>query len=333
MNKPEQNNTHDDKLAAAGNVSFRNEHPTAGDNREELLAGLQQVQKVINPKYFYDERGSRLFDRITRLPEYYPTRTEIEILTRHRREISEACEKGCLFIEPGSGSCEKARLLLTDLQPSAYVPVDISADFLLQAAVQLGNEYPWLTVRAVCADFNNSWSFVEDLPAGKRVVFYPGSTIGNLEPDNALKFLKRVRAMVGAEGGVLIGVDLHKSSTRLNAAYNDSQGVTAEFNRNVLTCLNRVLDAQFDPANFAHHAFYNTDKRRIEMHLVSGQAQAVRCNGSFIEFAKGETIHTENSYKYTLEGFTALAADAGLSLNNSWLDDEQLFSVHYLSAA
>lgn len=332
MNKPEKN-TRKAVSEATGNVSFRNEHPAAGDNREELLAGLKQKQKVINPKYFYDEEGSCLFDRITRLPEYYPTRTEIDILSRNRREISEACETGCLFIEPGSGSCEKARLLLNDLQPCAYVPVDISADFLLQAAVQLGNEYPWLTVHAVCADFNNSWSFVEDLPAGKRVVFYPGSTIGNLEPENALKFLKRVRAMVGAEGGMLIGVDLHKSSARLNAAYNDSQGITAEFNRNILSCINSVLEANFDPAKFAHHAFYNTEKRRIEMHLVSGQAQTVHCKGSDIEFAEGETIHTESSYKYTLEGFAALAADAGLSLNKSWLDDDALFSVHYLSAA
>ena len=332
MSKPEQN-TVSHIEAAESNVSFCNEHPAAGDNREELLAGLTQAQKVINPKYFYDEKGSQLFDRITRLPEYYPTRTEIDILTRHRQEISEACETGCLFIEPGSGSCEKARLLLDDLQPSTYIPVDISADFLLQAATQLGKEYPWLAIRAVCADFNHSWSFVDDLPTGKRVVFYPGSTIGNLEPDNALTFLKRVRAMLGEEGGVLIGVDLHKSSSRLTAAYNDAQGVTAEFNRNVLTSINGLLDADFDPAMFAHRAFYNSDQRRIEMHLVSELAQTVRCNGSHIEFDEGETIHTESSYKYTLAGFTKLAAGAGLSLEQSWLDDEELFSVHYLSAA
>jgi L-histidine Nalpha-methyltransferase len=332
MNKPGQNTVRH-MQAEDSNVSFCNEHPAAGDNREELLAGLAQTQKVINPKYFYDEKGSKLFDRITRLPEYYPTRTEIDILTRHRQEISKACETGCLFIEPGSGSCEKARLLLDDLQPSAYVPVDISADFLFQAATQLGKEYPWLAIRAVCADFNQSWSFVDDLPTGKRVVFYPGSTIGNLEPDNALTFLKRVRAMVGEDGGVLIGVDLHKSSSRLTAAYNDAQGVTAEFNRNVLTSINGLLDADFNPATFAHHAFYNSEQRRIEMHLVSEMAQTVRCNGSHIEFDEGETIHTESSYKYTLAGFTKLAAGAGLSLEQSWLDDEELFSVHYLSAA
>jgi dimethylhistidine N-methyltransferase len=332
MNKPEQNAINQTQ-ATASNVSFRDEHPTVGDSREELLNGLKREQKVINPKYFYDEKGSQLFDRITRLPEYYPTRTEIEILTRNRREISEACETGCLFIEPGSGSCEKARLLLNDLQPSAYVPVDISADFLLQAATQLGREYPWLTVQAVCADFNHSWSFVDDLPSGKKVVFYPGSTIGNLEPENALAFLKRVRDMVGDDGGMLVGVDLHKSSTRLTAAYNDAQGVTADFNRNALSSLNALLDAEFDPTLFAHYAFYNTAKQRIEMHLVSERTHSVRCNGGLISFNKGETIHTENSYKYTLEGFAELAAGAGLALDRSWLDDDKLFSVHYLSAA
>jgi dimethylhistidine N-methyltransferase len=332
MNKAEYNASSQTQ-ATADNVSFRNEHPTVGDSREELLNGLKREQKVVNPKYFYDERGSQLFDRITRLPEYYPTRTEVEILTRNRREISEACGAGCLFIEPGSGSCEKARLLLNDLRPSAYVPVDISADFLLQAATQLGREYPWLTIQAVCADFNHSWSFVDDLPAEKKVVFYPGSTIGNLEPKMALAFLKRVRDMVGDNGGMLIGVDLHKSSTRLTAAYNDAQGITADFNLNVLSRLNALLDAQFDPAAFTHDAFYNTAKQRIEMHLVSEQAHSVQCNGSLITFDKGETIHTENSYKYTLEGFSELAASAGLALDKSWLDDEKLFSVHYLSAA
>jgi dimethylhistidine N-methyltransferase len=319
--------------ATVSNVNFRNEHPAAGDTREELLTGLRQAQKVINPKYFYDQRGSELFDRITRLPEYYPTRTEIDILTRYRQEICAACETGCLFIEPGSGSCEKARLLLDELQPSAYVPVDISADFLLQAATQLGSEYPWLTIHAVCADFNKSWSFVDEYPAGKRVVFYPGSTIGNLEPADAVIFLQRVRGTLGNDGGALIGVDLHKPSSILNAAYNDAEGITADFNRNVLDCVNVLLDAEFDPASFTHHAFYNTGKQRIEMHLVSERAQTVRCNGSQIAFGQGETIHTENSYKYTVDGFARLAGRASLTLNRSWIDDDGLFSVHYLSAA
>ena len=319
--------------ALTDNVSFQNEHPTAGDSKEEILIGLTQSQKVLNPKFFYDQRGSELFDEITRLPEYYPTRTEIAILTRYSEAISEACGLGCLFIEPGSGSCEKARLLLDSLRPTTYVPMDISADFLRDAASQLGEEYPWLRIHAVCADFNHSWSFVDDLPPGKRVIFYPGSTIGNLEPEAAEHFLRRVRDIVGADGGALIGVDLHKSEDRLNAAYNDSQGITAAFNRNALVQVNTLLDAQFEPALFAHRAFYDPGKRRIEMHLVSKQAHSVQCNGGTIRFSEGETIHTENSYKYTLEAFSSLALKAGLTLEHSWLDDDQLFSVHYLSAA
>jgi dimethylhistidine N-methyltransferase len=317
----------------APNVYFHHLQGVQADDHGELLAGLARPQKSVNPKWFYDADGSDLFEQITRLPEYYPTRTEIGILTRYRSDIARHCGKGCLFIEPGSGACEKARLLLDDLQPVAYVPLDISAEFLRDAATQLGREYPWLPVHAVCADFNAGWPLPEDLPAGRRVVFYPGSTIGNLEPAAAADFLRRVRQLIGADGGLLIGVDLHKSERRLNAAYNDSRGVTAQFNLNLLQRLNDELDAEFDPAGFSHHAFYNGDKQRIEMYLVSDVQQTVRCNGSRIEFAPGETIHTENSYKYTVEGFAGLAASAGLSLMQSWLDDEQLFSVHYLEAA
>jgi dimethylhistidine N-methyltransferase len=315
------------------NVTFQHALPAPDDSRSELLASLQREQKLINPKYFYDERGSQLFDRITRLPEYYPTRTEIDILSRHREAISEYCEAGCILIEPGSGSCEKVRLLLDELQPSAYVPIDISAENLRRAALELGREYPWLNVHAVYADFNQSWTFTDELPEGKRVVFYPGSTIGNLEPQAAVNFLMRVRYLVGDGGGALVGVDLHKSSDRLNAAYNDAEGVTAEFNLNVLERVNVLLDAEFDLKNFRHLAFYNRERQRIEMHLVSEQAQSVRCNGSHIAFTEGESIHTESSYKYTVEGFAKLAARAGLALERSWLDGDELFSVHYLEPA
>jgi dimethylhistidine N-methyltransferase len=315
------------------NVNFHDAHPAPGDSRSELLRGLQRMQKAVDPKWFYDAAGSELFERITRLPEYYPTRTEIGILTGNRAAISRRCGQGCVFIEPGSGNCEKVRLLLDELRPAAYVPLDISADFLRGAATQLGQEYPWLTVRAVCADFNAGWSYLDDLPAGKRVVFYPGSTIGNLEPAAAAAFLRRVRRVIGDDGGLLIGVDLHKSSRRLNAAYNDASGVTARFNLNVLNRLNEVLDAEFDQDLFRHRAFYNTEQQRIEMHLVSERAHAVRCNGSLVEFERGESIHTENSYKYTVEGFAELAASAGLALEESWFDAERLFSVHYLAAA
>lgn len=314
-------------------VVFRNEHPDLSHSREEILAGLQTTQKTVNPKWFYDEYGSQLFDQITRLPEYYPTRTEVAILTENREQISARCGHGCLFIEPGSGSSEKVRILLDTLQPAAYVPMDISADFLQSAALELGGEYPWLDIYAVCADFNQGWSFLDALPAGKRVVFYPGSTIGNLEPKLAAEFLIRVRDMMGENGGALVGVDTHKSTDRLNAAYNDSQGITAKFNLNVLRRLNEVMDAEFEEDSFSHHAFYNTEVRRIEMHLVSEREQSVRCNGGTVEFALGETLHTESSYKYTPQSFAALVEAAGLKLVQSWMDVDELFSVHYLERA
>lgn len=314
-------------------VVFRNEHPDLSHSREEILAGLQTTQKTVNPKWFYDEYGSQLFDQITRLPEYYPTRTEVAILTENREQISARCGHGCLFIEPGSGSSEKVRILLDTLQPAAYVPMDISADFLQSAALELGGEYPWLDIYAVCADFNQGWSFLDALPTGKRVVFYPGSTIGNLEPKLAAEFLIRVRDMMGENGGALVGVDTHKSTDRLNAAYNDSQGVTAKFNLNVLRRLNEVMDAEFEEDSFRHHAFYNTEVRRIEMHLVSERKQSVRCNGGTVEFALGETLHTESSYKYTPQSFAALVEAAGLKLAQSWMDADELFSVHYLERA
>lgn len=319
-------------LKKADNVMFQSTQPELGDSRLELLRGLRQAQKTLDPKWFYDEQGSRLFDRITRLPEYYPTRTEIGILTDNRQAISRLCETGCVFIEPGSGSSEKVRLLLDELRPSAYVPVDISEEFLCDAALQLGREYPWLNIHAVCADFNHSWSFLDEVPEGKRVVFYPGSTIGNLEPQAAVAFLQRVRRILGEDGGALVGVDLHKSSPRLHAAYNDASGLTARFNLNVLERINAVLDANFDERLFSHRAFYNEQLQRVEMHLVSDKAQSVKCSGGDIEFAAGETIHTENSYKYTVDGFAQLAQSANLSLQQSWLDSESLFSVHYLSA-
>jgi dimethylhistidine N-methyltransferase len=320
-------------IVPAPNVQFYDAQPAPGDGRSELLAGLQRAQKSVNPKWFYDAAGSELFEQITALPEYYPTRTEVGILRDNRQAIAAHCGSGCVFIEPGSGSSEKARLLLDALRPKAYVPLDISADFLRESAEQLGQEYPWLQVNAVCADFNQGWPFPDDLPEGKRVVFYPGSTIGNLEPEAAATFLRRVRQVIGDDGGLLIGVDLHKSSERLHAAYNDASGVTARFNLNLLSRLNDLLDADFDQALFRHKAHYNTREQRIEMHLVSEQAHSVRCNGGHIDFTAGETIHTENSYKYTADGFATLAASAGLALEESWFDDERLFSVHYLSAA
>ena len=318
---------------SAKNVFFDNQQPLPSDSAAELLAGLQLPQKQINPKYFYDARGSELFEKITQSPEYYPTRSEKEILVDNAAEIARYCGSDCVLIEPGSGSSEKVRLLLDDLQPVAYVPLDISAEFLYESALKLGRELPWLNIYAICADFADQWQARAELPAGRRVVFYPGSTIGNMEPQQAHAFLSGLRQWIGDDGGVLIGVDLHKSEQLLSAAYNDAAGVTAEFNFNILNTVNKLIDADFRPQNFSHHAFYNQQLRRIEMHLVSKESQTVSVNGGSIDFRKGETLHTENSYKYSLESFTNLAEAAGFTLQKSWLDEEKLFSVHYLSVA
>jgi len=320
-------------LPEANNVIFEDQRPTPSDSRADLLAGLQRQQKQINPKYFYDARGSELFEQITKLREYYPTRTEMTILSRYCAEIADCCGSDCVLIEPGSGSSEKVRLLLDSLQPTAYVPLDISAEFLCESAHKLGREFPWLSIHAICADFSGQWQTRTNLPPGRRVIFYPGSTIGNLEPKEAERFLSGLHQLIGDDGGVLLGVDLHKSEQLLNAAYNDSEGVTAEFNLNILNSMNQLIDADFRRQDFSHRAFYNRELRRIEMHLVSKESQTVKVNGSAIDFHKGETLHTENSYKYSLEDFAALSDAAGFTLKKSWFDDEKLFSVHYLTVA
>tara|TARA_R110002073_G_scaffold13223_10_gene56647 strand:- start:1233 stop:2213 length:981 start_codon:yes stop_codon:yes gene_type:complete len=317
--------------ARVDNVFFEDQQPVSNDSRAEVIAGLEQPQKQVNPKYFYDDRGSALFEQITQLQEYYPTRTEMAILRRHADDIARFCGRDCVLIEPGSGSSEKVRLLLGSVRPAAYVPLDISAAFLAESAAKLGREYPWLQVHAICADFADQWYTHTDLPAGRRIIFYPGSTIGNMEPAVAREFLADLRSWIGADGGVLIGVDLDKPDDVLNAAYNDASGVTAEFNLNILNSINRIAAADFDAQNFSHRAVYNRQLQRIEMHLVSDTSQTVQVNGSAITFARGETLHTENSYKYTLEDFKALVEAAGYTLQKSWLDDSRLFSVHFLT--
>lgn len=313
------------------NVFFEDQQPARSDIRAELLAGLKLQQKQINPKYFYDARGSELFEQITQLPEYYLTRTERAILRQYATKIAGFCGSDCVLIEPGSGSSEKVRLILDTLRPVAYVPLDISTQFLYESAMKLGGEFPWLNIHAKCLDFAEQWVSHTELPAGRRVVFYPGSTIGNLDPDDARAFLSGLREWINDDGGLLVGVDLHKSEKRLNAAYNDAQGVTAEFNLNILNSINTLTGANFDCQGFSHRAFYNQELRRIEMHLVSKQSQAIDINGNSIEFEKGETLHTESSYKYSLESFTALSNAAGFTLRQNWFDEEKLFGVHYLT--
>ena len=300
------------------------------DLREELLEGLRSPPRSINPKFFYNERGSELFSQICELEEYYPTRTEIEILASRRESIADALGPGCELVEPGAGSCEKVRYLLDELQPSAYLPLDISRDFLLESAARLRESFPELEVKPVVADFSEEFELPDS--AGRRVVFYPGSTIGNFEPRAAAAFLRRAADLVGEGGGLLIGVDLHKDPDVLNAAYNDSRGLTAAFNRNILHHANELLDADFDPDGFEHVAFYNEPQQRIEMHLESRESQTVRCDDCVMEFAAGERIHTEYSHKYTIDGFGALAAEAGFEPRHCWTDANGLFSVHYLEA-
>ncbi|MEM8548007.1 MAG: L-histidine N(alpha)-methyltransferase [Pseudomonadota bacterium] len=312
------------------NLRFFKGSIETGDAKAELLEGLLRQPKRVNPKWFYDERGSRLFDEITRLPEYYPTRTETRLLVEHAADMATYCAPQCLLIEPGSGSCDKARLLLDAMRPATYLPIDISAEFLLAAARRLGADYPWLQVDAICADFTADWSFLDAYPRERRVVFYPGSTIGNLEPEAALEFLRRIRSLLEADGCLLIGVDTHKSVDILNAAYNDAQGVTAAFNLNLLQRLNRELGADFNAEQFEHSAFYNASLQRIEMHLKSRCEQTVHYEEGELRFAEAESIHTENSYKYTSERFSALAHDAGFEVAKSWYDEQQLFGVHCL---
>lgn len=322
-----------DAVDGLENVTFHGAHLRSKDVRSEVLASLQQPQKTLAPKWLYDERGSELFEAITRQPEYYLTRTEVEILTKNRQSIRDLCGEDCILIEPGSGNCEKVQLLFEALQPAAYVPLDISEDFLQKAALDVGRAFPEVQVHAICADFHDEWPALPELPHAKRICFYPGSTIGNLEPAAARHFLGRVRELVGDRGGMLVGVDLHKPSHRLHAAYNDAEGLTARFNLNALRHVSAVLDVQFDPERFSHRAFYDETHRRIEMHLVCQEAHALDGDGFAIHFSAGETIHTESSYKYTNEDFAALAESAGFSSVRSFCDDDNLFSVHYLRAA
>jgi dimethylhistidine N-methyltransferase len=296
----------------------------------DVIAGLTAKPKRLPPKYFYDTAGSALFDRITGLPEYYPTRCELTLLQNNAPAIASLFPPGCALIEFGAGSSRKARILLgAAATVEAYIPVDISGDFLQQDAAQLRRDFPHLTVQPVVADFTQKL----DLPSGiaglPRVGFFPGSTIGNFEPHEACNFMRHAAGMLGTGAVLVIGVDLVKDAKILYRAYNDADGVTAKFNLNLLTRINRELGADFDLSSFEHHAFYNSEQSRIEMHLASTRRQKVRVSGTTIDFRAGETIHTENSYKYTIESFQALARGSGWSPLKVWSDD--MFAVHALA--
>jgi L-histidine Nalpha-methyltransferase len=297
------------------------------DFLENVISGLSLPQKSLPPKYFYDDAGSRLFERICRLPEYYLTRAELALTRRHIGAIARFAGKGCELIEYGSGESLKTPLLIRALRPAAYLPVDISRAALRSAAERLGRMFAWLEIVPVHADFMRPIEL--PTPRAARVVYFPGSTIGNLTPDEAHAFLSMTR---GQAERVLVGVDLRKDANVLHAAYNDSRGVTAKFNLNLLERINRELGADFDPARFAHYAFYHPAEGRIEMHLVSLARQSVRIGKHRFDFESGESIHTENSYKYSIEGFRSLAARAGYAAEKTWTDRRSLFALHGLKA-
>lgn len=293
----------------------------------EIAEDLLKTPARISPKYFYDERGSGLFDAITELPEYYPTRTELSILHHHGAEIARAVGPGCTLIEPGAGSCEKAALLCDLLAPRCFVGLDISAEYLEVAVQRLGARFPGMDARALGGDITRGIHLPDDLPDGPRLVFYPGSSIGNFDPSHALDLLRQLRSLAGDGGGALIGIDLPKDVAVLEAAYDDSQGVTAAFNRNALSHLNRLIGSDFDEAAWIHRAFFNREASRIEMHLEAATPTTVQWPGGERKFAAGERIHTENSYKYSLEQFSRLLAEAGFSRSRAWTDPQQWFAV------
>jgi L-histidine Nalpha-methyltransferase len=304
------------------------------ENMIELLAGLDQEQKSISPKYFYDERGSQLFDKITGLPEYYLTGTEIGIMLGNIDEIVELIGEQASLIEFGSGSSLKTRVLLEHLKNLAvYVPVDISEEHLLASAKQIGSEFPETEVLPVVADFTQQFELPQPAVMPLRnIVYFPGSTIGNFTHDTALELLKVMRHEAKDNGALLIGVDLQKDPDIIESAYNDSEGVTAAFNVNVLRHLNRDYGADFDLDTFSHDARYDPDEGRVVIRLVSEKDQVVKLGGANIVIGAGEAVLTEYSHKYTLEGFAAMAGQAGFRVERVWTDEKNLFSVQFLVA-
>jgi dimethylhistidine N-methyltransferase len=295
----------------------------------ETLSGLLHTPKQLPCKYFYDRRGSELFERICVLDEYYLTRCELAIMDRYAPEMGRQIGPGVMLVEYGSGSSVKTRYLLDSLPDAvAYVPVDISGEYLQRTSVELARDYSRLEVLPVCADFTEEF----ELPLSTRVsthaaVYFPGSTIGNFQPERAVELLRRITRICGAGGGLLIGIDLKKDSRIIEAAYNDRLGVTAEFNLNLLRRMNRELGSNFDLAQFSHRACYNSQLGRVEMYLVSRSAQTVHLGGEVVEFAAGESICTEHSHKYTIDEFATVAASAGLTLRRVWTDENRYFAV------
>jgi dimethylhistidine N-methyltransferase len=320
----------DQQNAAREGFEFFDLKPTTDAMRDEVVAGLAAAPKHIAPKYFYDEQGSALFEAITGLPEYYLTRTEMMLFDRHQEQIARAMGSGGCLVEYGSGSSAKIRKLLEDVRPQAYVPVDISRDHLHDSSRQLHDDFPWLQIYPVCADFTRAFALPKRVDALSKVGFFPGSSIGNFHPEAAVEFLANVTRTLGPEGQLLVGVDTKKSTETLEAAYNDSAGLTARFNENLLLHLNDTLQADFIVEQFTHQAHYNKDEGCIQMFLESDVAQTASIGSEQFHFAAGETVHTENSYKYHPEEFAALAADGGFRVKDMWTDERQWFAVYLL---
>ncbi len=299
----------------------------------DVLAGLKNPQKSVPAKYLYDRKGSRLFDRICGLDEYYPTRTEIEIMQDYVHEMADVLGRGCVIVEYGSGSSTKTPILLDALEsPAAYVPVDICMEHLTEAAEELSRDYPGIAVHPICADFTQDFDVPSFAPhERRRVAYFPGSTIGNFPPAKAVACLQSMADLVGPGGGVLIGVDLKKDPAILEPAYDDCEGVTRDFTMNLLTRMNRELGSDFRPDAFRFKSFWNETDGRIEMHIESCCEQTVRINGCVTSFKESETIHTESSHKFSLSQFAEIAASANLNVDRVWSDDKNLFSVQYLT--
>lgn len=300
------------------------------DFRAAALAGLSRPDRRIPCKYLYDAAGSALFERICELPEYYLTRTETALLERVAPEIARLAGAACRVVEFGAGSSRKIRILLSALDVAAYVPVDVSRDYLLAQAQRLSDDFPGIDVAPVCADFMRDFALPPNGARQRLVGFFPGSTIGNMVPDEALAFLRRAARLLGGDGLLVVGVDLRKDPAVLHAAYDDAAGVTARFSLNLLARMNRELGADFDLGGFLHHAAWDADRGCVVIRLLSRRAQAVRLDGRTFAFAAGDAIHIEDSHKYTVPGFRALAAQAGFAPVAAWTDPRNLFSIHCL---
>jgi len=318
-------------------VLFCDLQPTLMDFRHEVLKGLSCPQKQFPPQFFFhDKYGSDLFTQICKLEEYYITRTEIDILQNNSPEIAAAIGKNALLIEYGSGSIEKVHPLIEKLDSLiAYIPIDIAKEHLFSYAELTSSKYPELNIIALAADYTQDFKLpIDKLPAdrqiGNKVILFAGSTLGNLERSQAIALLQKSAQLLEGQGAMLIGVDLKKDPTLLHAAYNDSQGLTAQFNLNILTNINRELEGNFDIDQFYHHAPYNPVLGRIELHLISKKSQVVTVAGQEFNFREGESIHSENSHKYSIEDLRELSEAAGFKLKQTWTDSQKLFSVHYL---